>query len=392
MDPNSEESCTPEYKTPVSSRPSTRRSKGRPSPVTIDWSNPKLRKLAPGGSGGKGIELDWDLDKGSSCTPVQPPPQQPLPPPSRSPFICSPTIEQRGDEIGSVKISAGPPNPERSIIENHAMAELIQSHCVCRYCHSNLLLTFPTVCVTAIPTLQCSNSECSMGIGALSATVAGTDIFQGSQKQMTRYALNVLYVLAFIGCGDGGVEAQRLLGFLGIANLTSMAKTSFGRIEKKVAGAIKKVTDAALELNLMEEVRLSMRQDIDFDFAAWKNAYVNETEAFPVSAYPRLTVSMDMGWQKRSSGRRYDSASGHACLVGLHTRKPIMMSVKITFCRVCSYHYSVDDGDDEDNIRPHNCSINHDDGTQAMESKALVDMYTDLFDRFKCAIDYVVRH
>ena len=30
----------------------------------------------------------------------------------------------------------------------------------------------------------------------------------------------------------------------------------------------------------------------------------------------KLTVTYDMGWKKRSSGRRYDSSSGHAFIIG----------------------------------------------------------------------------
>ena len=40
-----------------------------------------------------------------------------------------------------------------------------------------------------------------------------------------------------------------------------------------------------------------------------------------------LTVSYDMGWSKRSTGRVYDSLSGHGFLVGCHTGKIIHMRV-----------------------------------------------------------------
>ena len=39
------------------------RSRGTPAPLVADWSNPKLRKLAPGGSGGKGSQDGWKLDE-----------------------------------------------------------------------------------------------------------------------------------------------------------------------------------------------------------------------------------------------------------------------------------------------------------------------------------------
>ena len=36
---------------------------------------------------------------------------------------------------------------------------------------------------------------------------------------------------------------------------------------------------------------------------------------------PALSVSLDMGWQKRSSGRRFDSPSGVLHCIGGHTKK-----------------------------------------------------------------------
>ena len=35
----------------------------------------------------------------------------------------------------------------------------------------------------------------------------------------------------------------------------------------------------------------------------------------------KLTVQYDMGWQKRSSVRRYDSSSGHAFIIGGEKRE-----------------------------------------------------------------------
>ena len=39
--------------------------------------------------------------------------------------------------------------------------------------------------------------------------------------------LNVLYVLGFMGCGDGGREAAHVLGFLGLPNSTTMETRTF---------------------------------------------------------------------------------------------------------------------------------------------------------------------
>ena len=41
-----------------------------------------------------------------------------------------------------------------------------------------------------------------------------------------------------------------------------------------------------------------------------------------------LAVSYDMGWQKRSTGRRFDSMSGHGFIIGCRSGKIIGLDVK----------------------------------------------------------------
>lgn len=48
-----------------------------------------------------------------------------------------------------------------------------------------------------------------------------------------------------------------------------------------------------------------------------------------------LDVSYDMGWQKKSSGKRYDSLLGHRFLIGLHTNQIIGMIVYSKVCSIC---------------------------------------------------------
>ena len=58
----------------------------------------------------------------------------------------------------------------------------------------------------------------------------------------------------------------------------------------------------------------------------------SETVNDPVA----LTISYDMGWNKRSSGHRYDSLSGHAFAIGEYTRRIIDCVVFSKKCNVCS--------------------------------------------------------
>ena len=86
---------------------------------------------------------------------------------------------------------------------------------------------------------------------------------------------------------------------------------------------------------------------------------------------------------------RYDSSSGHAFLVGLLTIKPISMSLKSNFCRICSYHIK------RNNIEPgavpdHECLANHEGSAGSMESSALLEMVEYLFDTHQTSVATVI--
>ena len=49
----------------------------------------------------------------------------------------------------------------------------------------------------------------------------------------------------------------------------------------------------------------------------------------------KLTVTYDMGWQKISSGRIYDSSSGHAFIIGARSKGIIGMVLYSKACRKC---------------------------------------------------------
>ena len=46
-----------------------------------------------------------------------------------------------------------------------------------------------------------------------------------------------------------------------------------------------------------------------------------------------IAISYDLGWQKRSTGRVYDSISGHGYLIGCRTGKIIGMQVRQIKCK-----------------------------------------------------------
>jgi len=187
--------------------------------------------------------------------------------------------------------------------------------------------------------------------------------------------------------GDGGRDARRLLAFLSLLSATSFGKLTLSKPERAMTDSILVLTEWYLKRNLIEEVKLTYANDMSFDFEAWK-ACVLSGEPFN-GLLPAISASMDMGWQKCSSGMRYDSSSGHAFLVGIMTRKPIGMCLKSSFCRICSNHIN------RNNFEPgmvpdHECLVNHQGSAGSMESSALLEMVEYLFDTHHTSVAMVI--
>ena len=91
-----------------------------------------------------------------------------------------------------------------------------------------------------------------------------------------------------------------------------------------------------------------------------------------------LDVAYDMGWQKCSSGRRYDSKSGHAFLIGLITNKIIGVVVFCKDCRKCMEA-------EKKGVPPEphaNCPRNYNNSSKAMESDGAVKLVLQIHNQY----------
>ena len=283
--------------------------------------------------------------------------------------------------------AAGPPPPSRLIVEHGPLIDMIRERTRCPHCRTTgtMTLSFETVCVASIPKLVCANPECDSD--TVTASIAETGLREEGETLHTRikdFETNIRYVLAFIASGDGGKEAERLLGLLDLPNLTTMSSRSFAMVEKVLSVHVIAVGKQAIHENVLEEVRLSTLGNGEFNYGAWKEVVDdfpptgNELMALPDGCCrPWVDVSMDMGWNKRSSGRQYDSNSGHACMVGTRTRKPIALCMKSKFCAKCTW--STSRGKEP---KEHDCRVNHVGSSGSMEASALVDMLESLHDKY----------
>ena len=86
----------------------------------------------------------------------------------------------------------------------------------------------------------------------------------------------------------------------------------------------------AIEEALQYEIKDTLEHDNQsyFDWCALSDKEKNNNKV-------KLTVTYDMGWQKRSSVRRYDSSSGHAFIIGGRSKGIIGMVLYSKACQKC---------------------------------------------------------
>jgi len=157
------------------------------------------------------------------------------------------------------------------------------------------------------------------------------------------FETNVLFVLSFLTSGDGGVEAGRLCGMLGLPNSTTMAPRSFNIVEEYIGPVLRQYADDLVRDNLVEEVKQCYGDQKDADgtllFDLWQH------DRLPVDRtdlLPRIPATYDMGWQGRASGNQYNSMTGDASFFLGNSRKPIGY---VVISKGCSFAMDIKEDD-----------------------------------------------
>ena len=75
------------------------------------------------------------------------------------------------------------------------------------------------------------------------------------------------------------------------------------------------VRDLAIVEALQEEIKHTLEHN-NMSYGDWCALSDNDKNNNKV----KLTVTYDMGWQKRSFGRRYDSSKVHAFIIGARSK------------------------------------------------------------------------
>lgn len=280
----------------------------------------------------------------------------------------------------------------RAIVEISTVTSFMEKHTFCPNCNCGVEVDLLTGnkygnCLASSLKIACLNEDC--GYINYSARPAPADVpcCDDNRERTTDYAINVLYVLGFMACGDGGKEAARLCGFLGLSGSTWMETRSFPVIEERIGAVIRDLTDDILVENLIEEVRQSIESSSELnenDFLLWKMSLTNKTIHIPDEKKPKLMVSSDMGWQQTG----FNSPSGHSMYVGAQQRKALIMEIKSKLCGVCDHFHR--NGTMQGPVRDHDCFKNWFGSSKAMEARSCLDMLVRLYRDCNVILDVIV--
>ncbi|XP_048749762.1 uncharacterized protein LOC125647095 [Ostrea edulis] len=153
------------------------------------------------------------------------------------------------------------------------------------------------------------------------------------------------------GMINGGLGETHVNTLLAILNIPGICHANLKEREREVGQKLEEMAIASCSRNLANEVALTDSQE------------------------DGIVASFDGAWQKRGTGRAYNSLTGHATLIGQKTGKCVGYALKSKKCRICS-------AAKVKNVTPrkHNCKKNWSGSAKAMEPAMACEMLQSILD------------
>ena len=180
-----------------------------------------------------------------------------------------------------------------------------------------------TIGIASENTYRCS-SKCHSSIPL---TRARNDKSYAKNKMVLNYDANKLAILGPYINGTGQRDASMRLSLLDLPaskHFQHNISRHQALIGEKIRNIAQKEIDLALEMEIKETIVNEKGEEY---YAEWMSKAKGDREKIG------LTVSYDMGWNKRSSGHRYDLLPGHAFIIGAYTRQIIGC---VVFSKTCA--------------------------------------------------------
>ena len=210
-----------------------------------------------------------------------------------------------------------------------------------------------------------------------------TEHISAREKQNFRledFELNLRAVMASFYIGSGCEDVASVVSFLGLPGGKSLSRsmsTKAEEINEQLLSVCKTVVAEGLKQEIAATIHEILKDKYTYNEIT---QYIHDFNEGNFKDLPEeivilgLAVSYDMGWQKRSTGRRYDSMSGHGFMIGCRTGLIIGLDVRGKKCAKC--HQA-----NKKNlpVRDHKCPINYEGSSGAMESKVALSLTEQIF-------------
>ena len=227
-----------------------------------------------------------------------------------------------------------------------------------------LILKVQNIGLEAIFTVQCPYCKSSSTIPNEKTKFHGSGYsgLSHSTENCSWFATNVKLVLGTLASGMGASDVSCFLSFLGLPNLHSFSRTQHKKIEGLIGKTLRQVAVDSMTAALDMEVKMTLM---------FKNMEILDWRLTNIAI--GLTFSYDMGWNKRSSGKTFDSLSGHAFFVGCHSRKIVLAKITSKQCSVCSK------AEAKGKVpKVHECPKNYSGSSKAMEADGALSLVKEL--------------
>ena len=180
------------------------------------------------------------------------------------------------------------------------------------------------------------------------------------QKGRPLYDVNTKLATGLLHAGLSIVSVQR---FLECLDIPPPSRNCIKQREREVGPVFEKVANETCKSALELETVLSS----------------SDGHLGPVD----ITASYDMGWQRRSSGRAYNSRSGVGVLIGKESGKLLAYSSRISNCKQCEVNET------KKKTKVHDCRLNWQGSSKAMEGDVAVELVKSV-ESEKCRISTII--
>ena len=281
------------------------------------------------------------------------------------------------------------------LVNTHALTKGVQKCLSCRYCNSSNIEVKERFSIGVSSVLEIICHKCykqtnsrvpdpykvkeDVKYPVIVEPKLATEFHDGDQDKyrFLDFEANIKALISVFHVGCGPHEVGLLLSNLNIHKAKSLEASYYRHIHKldvHLREAAKYFVKGALDDEVMGTYEKELKEQGATDET--KKRKIEDAKQNGLTETVGLDVAYDMGWQKRSSGKRYDSKSGHAFLIGLTTNKIIGVVVFCKECRICN---EARKKGIPPPIHP-NCPKNYEGSTKAMESDGAMKLILEIFD------------